>query len=96
MFFIIKMIGIIPAKTIIIEAPDASIINSSDASSNALTDKVLKLKGLKTEVSGSSFIISTKTIKKLVSKGVPSKGICKDFNIFLSLIPISLAVSSIL
>ena len=35
--------GIIPANTIIIAAFDASAIFSSEANSNALTDKVLKL-----------------------------------------------------
>ena len=57
--------GIIPANTIIIAAFDASAIFSSEANSNALTDKVLKLNGLRIEVSGSSFIISINTIRKL-------------------------------
>ena len=66
--------GIIPANTIIIAAFDASAIFSSEANSNALTDKVLKLNGLRIEVSGSSFITSINTIRKLVSNDVFSIG----------------------
>lgn len=66
--------GIIPANTIITAAFDASAIFSSEANSNALTERVLKLNGLNIEVSGNSFITSIKTKRKLVSNDVLSKG----------------------
>ena len=72
-FFVIIITGIIPAITIIIAELDASAILSSEANSKALIDKVLKLNGLKIAVSGSSFIISINTTKKLINNGVLSK-----------------------
>ena len=72
-FFVIIITGIIPAITIIIAELDASAILSSEANSKAFIDKVLKLNGLKIAVSGSSFITSIKTTKKLISNGVLSK-----------------------
>ena len=84
-----------PAITIIIAELDASAILSSAANSNAFTDKVLKLNGLKIDVKGSSFMTSIKTTKKLISNGVFNRWKCILINIEILFAPSDLAASSV-